>query len=153
MAPMPATAAGNVVPMAHYHRAAILDRLGEREQAREARAAARAADPTRCFPSGLDDHDALRAAIDADPDDRRAAALLGVDPVRCLVLEDAASGIAAGRAAGARVVGVGPRRHPGVVAWAQTPGHVGVDRPHHGGGGAARVVLEPAQVVDGDAKG
>jgi tetratricopeptide (TPR) repeat protein len=75
---LPVTAAGNVVPMAHYHRAAILDRLGQREQAHEARMAARAADPTRCFPSGLDDHDALRAAIDADPGDGRAAALLGM---------------------------------------------------------------------------
>ncbi len=63
-----------------------------------------------------------------DPDGYlRAAALLGVDPARCLVLEDAASGITAGRAAGARVVGVGPRRHPGVVAWARTPGDVSVE--------------------------
>jgi sugar-phosphatase len=29
---------------------------------------------------------------------------LGVDPTRCLVLEDAPAGIAAGRAAGARVI-------------------------------------------------
>jgi sugar-phosphatase len=33
----------------------------------------------------------------------RAADLLGVDPARCLVVEDAEAGIAAGRAAGARV--------------------------------------------------
>ena len=33
----------------------------------------------------------------------RAAELLGVDPARCLVVEDAEAGIAAGRAAGARV--------------------------------------------------
>jgi mannitol-1-/sugar-/sorbitol-6-phosphatase len=35
---------------------------------------------------------------------RRAADLLGVDPARCLVVEDAEAGVAAGRAAGARVV-------------------------------------------------
>jgi tetratricopeptide (TPR) repeat protein len=77
-AALPVTAAGNVVPMAHYHRAAILDRLAQRELAREARAAARAADPSLCFPSGLDDHDALRSALGADPTDGRAAALLGM---------------------------------------------------------------------------
>ena len=36
----------------------------------------------------------------------RAAAVLGVDPARCLVIEDSAAGIAAGRAAGCTVVGV-----------------------------------------------
>ena len=36
----------------------------------------------------------------------RAAAALGVDPAACVVVEDAPAGIAAGRAAGARVVGV-----------------------------------------------
>ncbi|MCP4313298.1 MAG: HAD-IA family hydrolase [Bacteroidetes bacterium] len=34
----------------------------------------------------------------------KAAALLGVDPDRCLVVEDAISGVAAGKAAGARVL-------------------------------------------------
>jgi sugar-phosphatase len=37
---------------------------------------------------------------------RAAAAALGVDPADCLVLEDAPAGIAAGRAAGATVVGI-----------------------------------------------
>jgi HAD superfamily hydrolase (TIGR01509 family) len=36
----------------------------------------------------------------------QAAAVLGVDPTRCLVIEDSAAGIAAGRAAGCVVVGV-----------------------------------------------
>jgi len=36
----------------------------------------------------------------------RAATTLGVDPARCLVIEDSAAGIAAGRAAGCTVVGV-----------------------------------------------
>lgn len=37
----------------------------------------------------------------------RAAALLGVPPARCLVVEDADAGVASGRAAGMRVAGVG----------------------------------------------
>ncbi len=36
----------------------------------------------------------------------RAAAALGVEPAACVVVEDAPAGVAAGRAAGARVVGV-----------------------------------------------
>ncbi|WP_329567259.1 HAD-IA family hydrolase [Kitasatospora sp. NBC_01266] len=39
----------------------------------------------------------------------KAAAELGVAPAHCLVLEDSEAGIAAGRAAGMRVLGVGPR--------------------------------------------
>ncbi|WP_435192736.1 HAD-IA family hydrolase [Streptomyces sp. NRRL F-5630] len=39
----------------------------------------------------------------------KGAAALGVDPADCLVLEDSAAGIAAGRAAGSTVLGVGPR--------------------------------------------
>ncbi|MFI9647766.1 HAD-IA family hydrolase [Streptomyces sp. NPDC052040] len=45
----------------------------------------------------------------------KAAAELGVDPGDCIVFEDSGAGIAAGRAAGMRVVGVGPRaglHHP-----------------------------------------
>jgi sugar-phosphatase len=37
----------------------------------------------------------------------RGASLLGVDPSECIVLEDSAAGIAAARAAGMRVIGVG----------------------------------------------
>ena len=37
---------------------------------------------------------------------RRAAALLGLEPARCVAVEDAPAGIAAARAAGARTVGV-----------------------------------------------
>lgn len=39
----------------------------------------------------------------------KGAAELGVDPADCVVFEDSAAGIRAGRAAGMRVVGVGPR--------------------------------------------
>ncbi|WP_129839700.1 HAD-IA family hydrolase [Streptomyces sp. RFCAC02] len=37
----------------------------------------------------------------------KGAAELGLDPADCLVLEDSAAGVAAGRAAGMRVIGVG----------------------------------------------
>ncbi|ARP70022.1 HAD family hydrolase [Streptomyces pluripotens] len=39
----------------------------------------------------------------------KGAADLGVDPADCVVFEDSGAGIEAGRAAGMRVVGVGPR--------------------------------------------
>ncbi|MFI9804926.1 HAD-IA family hydrolase [Streptomyces sp. NPDC052301] len=39
----------------------------------------------------------------------KGAAELGIDPAECVVFEDSGAGIAAGRAAGMRVVGVGPR--------------------------------------------
>ncbi|MEC4573656.1 HAD-IA family hydrolase [Streptomyces virginiae] len=39
----------------------------------------------------------------------KGAAALGVDPADCIVFEDSAAGIAAGHAAGMRVIGVGPR--------------------------------------------
>ncbi|WP_369034526.1 HAD family hydrolase [Streptomyces adonidis] len=41
----------------------------------------------------------------------KGAAELGVDPGDCLVFEDSGAGISAGRSAGMRVVGVGPRAH------------------------------------------
>ncbi|MEU6671484.1 HAD family hydrolase [Streptomyces sp. NPDC046727] len=42
----------------------------------------------------------------------KGAAELGVDPADCIVFEDSGAGIAAGRSAGMRVVGVGPRAVP-----------------------------------------
>lgn len=75
---LPPTAAGEVRPMAWYHLAALLDEAGLAGDARAARIQARSVAATRCFPAGLDDHDALRAALAAEPDDARAAALLGM---------------------------------------------------------------------------
>ncbi len=41
-----------------------------------------------------------------------AARRLGVDPSRCVVVEDAPAGVEAGRRAGARTLGVAGQRHP-----------------------------------------
>jgi tetratricopeptide (TPR) repeat protein len=68
---------GNVGPVAHYHRAAILDRRGRPAEAAAERATARSIDRRWCFPAGLDDHDALLAAVRAE-DDPVAASLLGM---------------------------------------------------------------------------
>lgn len=52
----------------------------------------------------------LVSASKPDPEGfLKAAAELGIDPADCLVFEDSGAGIAAGLAAGMRVVGVGPR--------------------------------------------
>ncbi|HEY3547910.1 MAG TPA: DUF5107 domain-containing protein [Propionicimonas sp.] len=72
------TAAGEVRPLAAYHRAAVLDELGEHAKAAETRRRARAMDRTWCFPAGLADHDALRAALQSEPRDQQAACLLGM---------------------------------------------------------------------------
>lgn len=47
-----------------------------------------------------------------------AARLLGVDPDACVVVEDSANGIAAGLAAGMRVIGVGPHAAAHHPTWA-----------------------------------
>ncbi len=76
-AAMGASGSGNVAPVAHYHRAAILDRSGRAAHAAAARATARSVDRRWCFPAGLDDHDALLAAVHAE-NDPVAASLLGM---------------------------------------------------------------------------
>ncbi|MFK4148172.1 HAD-IA family hydrolase [Streptomyces sp. NPDC004065] len=64
----------------------------------------------------------------------KGAAELGVRPADCVVLEDSGAGIAAGRAAGMRVIGVGPRaahHHPDAVVPDLT--HVRVEPTGDGG--------------------
>jgi tetratricopeptide (TPR) repeat protein len=71
---------GNPVPLAHYLRAAWIEARGGADapaRAAAERTAAQAADSTYAFPAGLDEHDALLAAIAADPHDAVAPALLG----------------------------------------------------------------------------
>lgn len=70
--------ASAVRPVAHYLSAALLDSLGRTDEARQAREDARAADRRWVFPAGLDAHDALVAALLAEPDDAVAAHLLGM---------------------------------------------------------------------------
>ena len=64
-------------PLAHYHRAQLLDLDGRHDEAEAEREVARGVDPRYCFPGRLDDALALRAALERDPRDGRAAALLG----------------------------------------------------------------------------
>ncbi len=77
-AALPATAAGNLRPIAHYLAAAIHESRGDAAGAAAARERARESDLTRAFPSGLDALDALEAAIAADPDDVVARSLIGM---------------------------------------------------------------------------
>ncbi|SCF27257.1 DUF5107 domain-containing protein [Micromonospora mirobrigensis] len=74
----PVGLSGNVRPIAHLHRSVLLRRAGQIESADDALAESRRVDPRRCFPVGLDDHDALRAVLDLFPDDHRTGALLGM---------------------------------------------------------------------------
>jgi tetratricopeptide (TPR) repeat protein len=67
--------ASGVGPLVAYHRAALLSRVGDRDGA--AAAAARIGDVRYCFPSRAEDAAVLYEALDRDPDDARAASLLG----------------------------------------------------------------------------
>jgi tetratricopeptide (TPR) repeat protein len=78
VASVPATGAGNPAPLAHYLAATAHEALGDPAAAATSRAAARAADLTWAFPHGLDAHDALRAALAAEPEDAVARFLLGM---------------------------------------------------------------------------
>lgn len=70
---------GQVVvgPLAHYHRADLLRRMGDAEAAAAASAEAHSADVTWCLASRLDDADMLARTVEASGDDARAWALLG----------------------------------------------------------------------------
>lgn len=74
---------GNPAPLAHYAIATFLERSRDGDEAERlaaataARRRAAAADPLLAFPAGLDDLDALRAAIASDPGDTAANGYLG----------------------------------------------------------------------------
>jgi tetratricopeptide (TPR) repeat protein len=72
-----AAAFGNPGPLRHYLRACWYDRLGDPAAAAEERNAAKFASSVYSFPFGLEEFDALVAAIAADPHDCVAPALLG----------------------------------------------------------------------------
>lgn len=74
----PVTPAGNFRPVALYTAAAVLEELGQTEEAQQRRLQARASDLTWAFPHGLDAHDVLGSALDADPGDAVAKLLLGM---------------------------------------------------------------------------
>ena len=67
-------------------------------------------------PAVLVSADDVRAGKPDPEGYRRAAALLGVPPERCLAVEDAPAGIAAARAAGARTVAVATTHDPAELA-------------------------------------
>jgi sugar-phosphatase len=72
----------------------------------------------------------------------KAAAELGASPGECVVFEDSGAGIAAGRAAGMRVVGVGPRAaayEP--TAWVPTLEQLRAE-PLPYPGGAVRLLMD-----------
>ncbi len=71
------TASPGTAPLVHYHAARFADVLGHKDPARAHRRAARTASSDYCFPSRLEDVAALRAAIDADPEDSKAPYYLG----------------------------------------------------------------------------
>ena len=73
-----ATGTGGIAPVAEYERARLLDEAGETDAAADARHRAQRAPADWVFPAGLDAHDALEAAVAADPADARARALLGM---------------------------------------------------------------------------
>lgn len=68
---------GNQEPLRHYLRASWFDALGDKASAASERAEARTSSTTYAFPSGLEEYDALVAAIAADATDDVAHALLG----------------------------------------------------------------------------
>ncbi|MGV9711947.1 HAD-IA family hydrolase [Gordonia sp. NPDC003424] len=71
-----------------------------------------------------------------DPEGFRVAATeLGVEPTACIVVEDSANGIAAGLAAGMRVIGVGPHASAADPTWVvATPSGIQVTTVHSAGG-------------------
>jgi tetratricopeptide (TPR) repeat protein len=64
-------------PLIAYHRAHVLEQTGRGADAAAERARAAALDPGDCYPARLADAAVLSAAVEADPTDHRARALLG----------------------------------------------------------------------------
>ncbi|SEB63094.1 hypothetical protein SAMN04489806_1344 [Paramicrobacterium humi] len=74
----PIVPSGSVRPLAHYLRAQLLEQLGLTGEAASERRRGQQADGRWCFPVGLSAHDALTAAVAADPSDGVARLLLGM---------------------------------------------------------------------------
>lgn len=70
--------AGLAGPLRHYLRAHWLERAGRADEAADERARARETSAALAFPAGLDQVDALVAAVHAGPDDVVAGGLLGM---------------------------------------------------------------------------
>lgn len=68
---------GNPVPLAHYLRATWFDALADTASANAERTTAQHADTRYAFPYGLDEYDALIAALNANDTDATASGLLG----------------------------------------------------------------------------
>lgn len=93
-------AAGLAGPIRGYLRALWLDRSGRPAEAAAERRAAAATPTELAFPAGLDQYDALVAAIDADAADAVAAGLLGMWLLDAGRTEDALARLRAATAAG-----------------------------------------------------
>ncbi|MCR2799417.1 DUF5107 domain-containing protein [Microbacterium sp. zg-Y818] len=98
-APAPA-AFGNAEPMRHLLRAVWFAALGDETAAAEERAAAAASDPALAFPAGLDQFDALSAAVAAEPEHAVARALRGMWLLEAGRAGDALGDLRAATAAG-----------------------------------------------------
>jgi len=85
----PRSAFGNTAPLAHYLIAQWFERDGASALAATERRAARGADATLAFPYGLDEYDALVAAIAHDNTDALAHGLLGAWLIDAGLISDA----------------------------------------------------------------
>jgi len=103
---------------------ALLDRLPQRQWAIATSGRRRTA-TSRMAHVGIPQPEVLVTADDVDrgkpaPEPyQRAAAQLGIDPERCVVLEDAPAGVESARQAGASVVGVATSKRPEALAGAR----------------------------------
>ena len=79
----------NAEPLRHYLRAMWLDAAGRPADADDERHKARSSRGDYAFPAGLNEYDALRAALAADPADHRAHGLLGMWLLDAARTEDA----------------------------------------------------------------